>query len=188
MCLPEFVILTSMNKEENLIWIDCEFTGLDYQNHTIIEIAVIITNKQLEHVTEPLEIVIHQSDTVLEHATDWVKEHIPEVLEASRNSKVSITEAQDRVLEYLQAFTEEQTSPLCGNSIGSDRHMLYYKMPQVEAWCDYRNIDVSTLKELSKRWKPEVEESIIKKQTHRALDDILESIEELKIYRRDFLR
>jgi len=177
-----------MDKKENLIWIDCEFTGLDYRKQTIIEIAVVITDKELDQVGKPLELVIHQSDEVLEDASEWVKDNIPEVLEASRESTISIQEAEERVVDYLDTYTEKGVSPMCGNSIGSDRHMLYYRMPKVEQWCHYRNIDVSTLKELSERWKPEVEESIEKKETHRALDDILESIEELKVYRRDFLQ
>jgi len=177
-----------MNKEENLIWIDCEFTGIDYETQTIIEIAVVITDKELEIVADPLQIVINQPDDVLEGATEWVREHIPEILEASRASDISIEQAEETVVEYLKKYTEQGVSPMCGNSIGSDRHMLYYKMPQVEKWCHYRNIDVSTIKELSRRWKPEVEASIIKKETHHALDDILESIEELKIYRKKFLQ
>ena len=176
------------NKEENLIWIDCEFTGIDYENHTIIEIAVAVTNKELELVAEPIDFIINQSDETLANATEWVKEHIPDVLDASRESTTSIDEAEAEILEYLEKYTEPGTSPMCGNTIGSDRHMLYYRMPKLEKWLLYRNIDVSTLKELSKRWKPEVEESIEKKQTHRALDDTLESIEELKVYRRNFLQ
>jgi len=177
-----------MNKKENLIWIDCEFTGIDYENHTVIEIAVAVTNQDLELVADPIDLVIHQSDEVLANATEWVKEHIPDVLDASRESKIPIEQAEDEILEYLSNYTEPGSSPMCGNTIGSDRHMLYYRMPKLEKWLFYRNIDVSTLKELSKRWRPEIEESIIKKKSHRALDDILESIEELKIYRENFLQ
>lgn len=176
------------NKKENLIWIDCEFTGLDYENQTIIEIAVVVTDKNLNQLAEPLEFIIHQSDEILENATDWVKEHIPQVLDASRESKTSILGAEEAIMEYLGKHTEKGESPLCGNSIGSDRHMLYYRMPKIEQWCHYRDIDVSTLKELSKRWKPEVKDFIEKKENHRALDDILESIEELKVYREHFIQ
>ncbi len=177
-----------MDKKDNLIWIDCEFTGITYQDHTIIEIAAVVTDKELAVLGDPVHIVINQPQDVLDNASEWVKEHIPQVLEASSTSEISIEQAEQEVLTYLKTHTEEGTAPLCGNSIGSDRHMLYYRMPELEKWCDYRNIDVSTLKELSKRWKPEVEASVKKKQTHRALDDILESIEELKIYKENFLQ
>jgi len=175
-----------MNKAENLIWVDCEFTGLDYQNQTIIEIAVVITDEQLEIVAEPIQFVIHQPDEVLENATAWVQENIPDVLEASRQSSHSIEHVEQEILEYLDKYTERGVSLLCGNTIGSDRHMLYYKMPELEKWFHYRSIDVSSIKELAERWEPQVLEIQTKKETHRALDDILESIEELKIYKEHF--
>ncbi len=178
-----------MKKQGNLIWIDCEFTGIDdYQEHTIIEIAVVITDKDLAIIADPLVMSIHQSDEVLENATEWVKENIPEVLESSRKSNVALAEAEQMILNYLDEHTERGVSPMCGNTIGSDRHMLTYKMPEVEKWCHYRNIDVSTFKELAKRWKPGIEDLVVKKETHHALDDILESIEELKIYREHFIK
>ena len=177
-----------MNKKDNLIWIDCEFTGINYQEQTIIEIAVVVTDKDLNQIAEPLQYIIHQSNEVLNDASEWVKEHIPQVLEESSKSVISINQAEQEILDYLDKYTEQGVSPMCGNSIGSDRHMLYYRMPRIEKWCHYRNIDVSTIKELAKRWKLEATEVYVKKETHRALDDILESIEELKVYRNDFFQ
>lgn len=174
-----------MNKKENIIWVDCEFTGIEYQEQNIIEIAVVVTDKELNQVAEPIEFVINQSDEVLDNASEWVQENIPQVLEASRESSVTIEEAEEQILEYLEKYSQRGVSPMCGNSIGSDRHMMYYRMPKLEKWFHYRNIDVSTLKELSKRWRPGLEDTVIKKESHRALDDILESIEELRVYKKE---
>ena len=172
-----------MNIKQNIIWIDCEFTGLDYQEDTILEIAVVVTDKELNILKEPLSIAIHHSDEVLEASNGFVKKTIPNVIKASRASTISLSQAEELCLNYLSDVTERGVSQLAGNTIGSDRHMLYYKMPELERWCHYRNIDVSSLKECAERWKPELLKKIVKKETHRALDDILESIEEMKVYK-----
>lgn len=172
-----------MDKSQNIIWIDCEFTSIDYKIAEIIQIAIIVTDKDLNVLKDPLSITINQSEEKLAHTSEWVLKTIPEIVQASRESVTSNKEAEDMCLEYLADVTEQGVSQMAGNSIGSDRHMLYYKMPKLEAWCHYRNIDVSTLKELAERWKPELLDQFEKKETHHALDDILESIEELKTYK-----
>lgn len=178
-----FCYTEKMNTKEHIIWVDCEFTGIDYRTQTIIEIAVIVTDKDLNQIAEPIQFIINQPDEVLDNASEWVKEHIPQVLEASRKSTVSIKQAEEEILEYLEKYTERGVSPMGGNSIGSDRHMMHYRMPELEKWFHYRNVDVSTFKELVRRWRPELEDMVVKKETHRALDDIIESIEEMRIYK-----
>ena len=175
-----------MDISSNIIWIDCEFTGLDYQKDTILEIAVVVTDKDLNILKEPLSVAIHHSEAILDSSNDFVKKTIPDVIEASRRSGISMSQAEIVCLEYLSDVTERGVNQLAGNTIGSDRHMLYYRMPELEKWCHYRNIDVSSFKECAERWKPELLKKIVKKETHRALDDILESIEEMKIYKELF--
>ena len=175
-----------MNKSQNIIWIDCEFTSIDYKAAEIIQIAIVVTDKDLNILKEPLSININHSDEKLNMASEWVLKTIPDVVQSSRDSDISIQQAEDMCLEYLSDITDRGISQMAGNSIGSDRHMLYYKMPKLEAWCHYRNIDVSTLKELAERWKPELLDQVKKKETHYALDDILESIEELRTYKKLF--
>ena len=175
-----------MDIHSNIIWIDCEFTGLDYQKDTILEIAVVVTDKDLNILKDPLQISIHHSDEVLEASNDFVKKTIPDVIEQSRASDISLEQAQEMCLMYLKDVTEQGVNQLAGNTVGSDRHMLYYKMPTLEKWCHYRSIDVTSFKECAERWKPEMLEKIIKKETHHALDDILESVDEMKIYKELF--
>jgi len=176
-----------MDTSQNVIWIDCEFTGLNYQKDTILEIAVVVTDKELNILKEPLSLAVHHDQEVLDASNDFVKKTIPEVLERSAESKNSIEEVEKLCLEYLEDVTQPGVSQLAGNTIGSDRHMLYYKMPELEKWCHYRNIDVSSFKECAERWKPELLLQFTKKETHRALDDILESIEEMRVYKKLFL-
>lgn len=177
-----------MNTEERLIWIDCEFTGLRFGQDVITEIAVVITDTDLNTLAEPLSIIINHPDKVLDKASVWVKENMPVLLQESRESNISNTEAEQMVMEYLKQHTEEGKAPLCGNTIGSDRSMIYHNMPAIYNWTHYRSIDVTSLKMLADFWKPEILDHIEKKENHRALDDILESIEELKVYREHFLQ
>lgn len=177
----------SMNKEENLIWIDAEFTGLRMGEDVITEIAVVVTDRSLNQLGEPLSIIINHLDNVLDNATPWVHETLPTLLDESRESTITNDQAQEMILEYLRQYTEPGISPLCGNTISADRYMIYHNMPKLYEWFHYRNIDVSSLKMLASYWKPEVVEKVRKKENHRALDDILESIEELKVYKEHFL-
>ena len=177
----------------NLIWIDTEFTGLDFDNAKLLEVAVVITDKDLNILDKGLEIIIHQDDEVLENMDPWCIEHFEEsgLTERSRNSKISLENAEKEILKYLEKWTERRQNSICGNSVGHDRRLLFKYMKNFEdKWASYRTIDVSSIKELVKRWKPEILEEVkkIKKENHRAMDDILESIEELKIYRKQFFK
>lgn len=174
---------------QNLIWIDLEMTGLDPLKDRIIEIASIVTDVNLNIIAEGPELVIHQPKWVLEAMDEWNQAHharsglIPRVLE----SQLTTEEAERQTLDFLRLWVPERTSPICGNSICQDRRFLAQGMPVLERFFHYRNLDVSTVKELARRWAPEVVEGFIKTSRHRALDDILESIGELRHYREHFL-
>ncbi len=174
----------------NLIWIDLEMTGLDPQQDLIIEIATVITDKDLNVLAEGPELVIHQDDSILESMDDWNQRHhlqsglIQRVMESQTNEHA----AELQTLEFLQHWISPGTSPMCGNSICQDRRFLSRYMPKLEEFFHYRHLDVSTIKELAKRWDPKLANSFNKKSSHRALDDILESIDELKFYRQYFFR
>ena len=175
--------------EHNLIWIDLEMTGLDPDRDTVIEIATIVTDSQLGDACEGPALAIHHSDAVLAAMDDWnTRQHGQSGLTARvRASTVSLRAAEQATLEFLRALVPPGTSPMCGNSICQDRRFLYRYMPELAEFFHYRNLDVSTLKELARRWAPGLPE--FKKQgNHLALDDIRASVAELQHYRTHFLK
>ena len=175
--------------KNNLIWIDLEMTGLDTVNDVIIEIATVVTDKDLNKLAEGPVIAIHQPQSLLDGMDDWNQTHhgnsglIKRVLE----SKVSMAQAEAETIRFLEEFVPKGASPMCGNSICQDRRFMAREMPILEDFFHYRNLDVSTLKELASRWNPEVLDGFSKKGVHLAMDDILESIEELQYYRKAIL-
>ena len=175
--------------DHNLVWLDCEMTGLDPETDKIIEIAVIVTGPDLEPRIEGPVLVIHQSDEQLARMDKWnTGTHGNSGLtEKVRASTLNEEIAQAQIIEFLSAYVKKGAVPLCGNSISQDRRFLVNYMPQLEAFFHYRNIDVSTLKELAKRWRPDVYKAFKKKQRHTALADVHESIDELIHYRGNFL-
>ncbi|MEX1215665.1 oligoribonuclease [Saccharospirillum sp.] len=179
-----------MDKKSNLIWVDLEMTGLNPDTNRIIEIATVVTDKDLNVIAEGPNLVVHQSDAVLDAMDEWCTTHHGEsgLTQRVKDSTLSDAEAEAQTLAFLQDWVEPGQSPLCGNSIWQDRRFLIRYMPKLDEYCHYRNIDVSTLKELARRWRPEVLDGFQKKGSHRALDDILESIGELKHYREHFIR
>ncbi len=174
----------------NLIWIDLEMTGLLPEQDCIIEIAVVVTDPQLQKRVEGPVLAIHQSDAVLDGMDSWNKgTHGKSGLtERVRASAIDEAAAQAAVIEFLRRYVPKGKSPMCGNSICQDRRFMARGMPELEAFFHYRNLDVSTLKELARRWKPEVLASFKKAQAHTALADIHESIDELLHYRANFLK
>ena len=179
----------SNKTHDYLVWMDLEMTGLDPKTDTIIEIATIITDGQLNIIAEGPNLAIHQTDEVMSRMNDWcVKYHGESGLaQRVKDSTISLKEAEQLTLDFIRKHVSEKQSPLCGNSIHQDRKFLARHMPRLEAWLHYRNVDVSTIKELSKRWYPELS-SWKKRGAHLALDDILESIAELKHYREHIFR
>lgn len=175
---------------ENLIWIDLEMTGLDPNVDVIIEIATIVTDKNLHILAQGPTLAVKQSDAALAAMDEWNQTHHGQsgLIERVRNSSVSVAEAEQATLDFLKEWVDAGVSPMCGNSIGQDRRFLVLAMPKLAAYFHYRNIDVSTLKELAARWAPAVKEGFKKESTHIALDDIKESIEELRYYREHFIR
>lgn len=173
----------------NLVWLDCEMTGLNPEHDRIIEIAVVVTNAQLDVRVEGPVFAIHQSDELLGGMDAWNKgtHGRSGLIERVKQSQVSEAEAEAQLLEFLKKYIPKAKVPLCGNSIGQDRRFLARYMPKLEAYLHYRNVDVSTLKELARRWKPEVVTGFKKAQRHTALADVIESIEELAHYRQHFL-
>lgn len=173
---------------ENLVWIDLEMTGLDPEQDRIIEIATIITDSELNILAEGPSLVVHQVAEVMAGMDEWNVSHHTEsgLVERVSNSTFSEAAAEAETLAFVEQYVEPGQSPLCGNTIGQDRRFLCRYMPDLEAYLHYRNIDVSTVKELAVRWRPAVTASVKKTAKHRALDDIRESIEELKVYRAEF--
>ncbi len=177
-----------MANADNLIWIDLEMTGLEPDQHRIIEIATIVTDADLNVLAEGPMLAIHQSDEVLAEMDEWcTRTHGDSGLtERVRSSRISEAEAEQRTLDFLVEHVAAGASPMCGNSIGQDRRFLVKYMPRLNAYFHYRNLDVSTIKELARRWRPDVLGSFSKQGTHLALDDIRESIAELEHYREHF--
>ncbi len=174
----------------NLIWIDLEMTGLFPHRDRIIEIAVVITDGQLNVLAESPVLVVHQSDELLDGMDAWnTSTHRKSGLtDKVRASTLDEAEAESRMLAFIQPYVQAKKSPMCGNSICQDRRFLANYMPKLEDYFHYRNLDVSTLKELAKRWKPQIYDGFKKANKHQALADIYESIDELKYYRANFLR
>ena len=174
----------------NLIWIDLEMTGLDTQNDVIIEIATVVTDSELNTLAEGPVLAIHQSDEILNAMDDWnTKQHGSSGLtERVKNSTINEAEAERQTIEFLRQYVPANASPMCGNSICQDRRFLARCMPALENYFHYRNLDVSSLKELAKRWAPEVFKGFSKESSHLALDDIRDSIAELKYYREHLLK
>ena len=174
----------------NLVWIDLEMTGLDPDTEKIIEIATIVTDASLEVLAEGPEIVIHQTAEVLAAMDEWnTGQHARSGLtERALASACGVEEAEERTLEFLERYVPPQTSPMCGNSICLDRRFLHRYMPRLERFFHYRNLDVSTLKELCMRWAPEKAQRLAKRAEHRAMQDIRGSIAELRFYRDELLR
>ncbi|MBL0395110.1 oligoribonuclease [Ramlibacter monticola] len=181
---------TLAKNDQNLVWLDCEMTGLDPERDRIIEIAVVVTGPHLEPRIEGPVLAIHQTDAQLDLMDSWNRgTHGKSGLtERVRASTVTEAEAEQQLLEFVARYIPKNASPMCGNSIGQDRRFLVKYMPKLEAWFHYRNLDVSTLKELSRRWRPDVYSSFKKRQLHTALADIHESIDELAHYREHFLK
>ncbi|KRW82113.1 oligoribonuclease [Marinobacter sp. P4B1] len=179
-----------MPDHNRLVWIDLEMTGLDPEKERIIEMATIITDSELNLVAEGPVIAIHQPDSLLEAMDEWcTNTHGASGLtQRVKDSKTSEAEAEQETLAFLKQYLSAGESPLCGNSIGQDRRFLVKYMPELEAFFHYRNLDVSTIKELARRWRPDVLDSVKKKGSHLALDDIRDSIEELRHYREHFFK
>ena len=173
-----------------LIWIDLEMTGLKTESDHIIEIATVVTDKDLNTLAEGPVLAIHQSDDTLAAMDDWNRrQHASSGLAARvRASAVTAAQAEAQTLEFLARWVEPGASPMCGNSICQDRRFLAREMQSLERFFHYRNLDVSTLKELARRWSPSVYSSFQKSSTHLAMDDIRDSIRELMHYRAHFLR
>ncbi|MDY0106041.1 MAG: oligoribonuclease [Giesbergeria sp.] len=175
--------------DQNLVWLDCEMTGLDPEAERIIEIAVVVTGPTLEPRLEGPVLVIHQSDELLGKMDAWNKgtHGRSGLIDKVKASTLTEEEAQQQIIDFLSRYVPKGKVPLCGNSIGQDRRFLARYMPRLEAFFHYRNVDVSTLKELARRWKPEAYSSFKKAQKHTALADVHESIEELAHYRANFI-
>ena len=171
--------------EQRLIWMDLEMTGLDPDRDSILEIATIITDSELRELAEGPVYAIRHAESALQGMDDWNREHHRASGLWSRviDSRTGMREAEQATLEFVARWTGQGQSPLCGNSICQDRRFLYRLMPDLQSWFHYRNLDVSSLKELARRWSPEILEGLVKHSRHEALSDIRESIEELCHYR-----
>lgn len=176
--------------QNNLVWLDMEMTGLNPDTDRIIEVAVVITDSQLNAVATAPVMVVHQSDAALAAMDDWNKSTHGRTGLIDKVKASVLTEAvvEDRLLAFVAEHVPGKTSPLCGNSICQDRRFLARYMPRLEAYLHYRNLDVSTLKELARRWRPEITKGLTKQGKHEALADIHESIDELRYYRDNFLK
>jgi oligoribonuclease len=176
--------------DQNLVWIDCEMTGLDPEKERLIEIAVVVTGPHLTPRIEGPVLVIHQSDELLAKMDAWNQGTHGKsgLIDKVKASAIGEAQAEEQILTFLKKYVGKGDSPLCGNTISQDRRFLVKYMPQLEAFFHYRNLDVSTLKELSRRWKPAVYASFKKQQKHTALADVHESIDELAHYREHFIQ
>lgn len=177
-------------KDQRLVWIDMEMTGLDPEKERIIELAAVVTEPDLTLVAEGPALVIHQSDALLAAMDKWNQSTHGRsgLINKVKASTLTESEAEEQMLEFLSRYVPAGKSPMCGNTIGQDRRFMVKYMPRLEAFFHYRNLDVSTLKELALRWKPQVYRSFAKESRHEAMADIYESIAELKHYREHFIR
>lgn len=173
---------------KHLIWIDLEMTGLNPDHDRILEIATVLTDKALNIVAEGPVFTILQDESLLAGMDAWNTKHHTKsgLLDRVRKQGVSEAEAESQTLAFLAPWVDAQTSPMCGSTIGQDRRFLYRYMPQLEAYFHYRNLDVSTVKELAKYWKPHIVSQFKKKSAHLAMEDVKESIDELKFYHQNF--
>ncbi|EHP41927.1 oligoribonuclease [Cupriavidus basilensis OR16] len=180
----------SVKSENNLIWLDMEMTGLMPDTDRIIEIAIVVTDSELNILAEGPVLVIHQEDAVLDGMDNWNKgtHGRSGLIDKVKASTLTEAQAEVELLAFLKRWVPAGKSPMCGNSICQDRRFMARYMPKLEAFFHYRNLDVSTLKELCKRWEPAIHKGFIKRQLHTALADILESVEELRYYRTHFIR
>jgi len=176
--------------ENHLVWLDMEMTGLDPERERIIEVAVVVTDAHLEIIAEGPVLVVHQPDSLLDAMDNWNRSTHGKsgLIDKVKASTLTEAEAEQQLLTFLRQYVPPGKSPLCGNTIGQDRRFMVRYMPELEAFFHYRNLDVSTLKELARRWKPEVYKGFIKHSRHEALADIHESIEEMKYYREHFIK
>ena len=179
-----------MKNNQNLIWIDLEMTGLDPEQDYIIEIATIVTDPHLNIIAEGPVMAIHREDAVLDLMDEWNtrQHHQSGLVTRVRQSSITDSQAEQATIEFLQQYLEKGRSPMCGNSICQDRRFLCRYMPMLAAFFHYRNLDVSTLKELAMRWQPKLLKGVVKQSKHLALDDIKDSIEELVYYRQHFIK
>jgi len=177
-------------KEQRLVWIDMEMTGLDPEKERIIELAAVVTEPDLTLVAEGPVLVVHQSDELLAAMDKWNQSTHGKsgLIDKVKASTTTEAQAEEQMLAFLSQHVPAGKSPMCGNTIGQDRRFMVKYMPRLEAFFHYRNLDVSTLKELALRWKPEVYRSFVKQARHEALADIYESIDELKHYREHFIK
>ena len=187
--MPEIEHLLKKS-DQNLVWLDCEMTGLDPEKERVIEIAVVVTGPQLTPRIEGPVLAIHQSDELLDQMDKWNKgtHGRSGLIDKVKASTVTEEDAQAQLLAFLAQYVPKGKAPMCGNTIGQDRRFLVKYMPKLEAFFHYRNVDVSTFKELAKRWRPEVYSGFKKHQKHTALADVHESIDELAHYREHFLK
>ena len=187
---PVSIAPTSLPKsDQNLIWVDCEMTGLDPEVDRLLEIAVIVTGPNLEPRIEGPVLVLRQSTEQLDRMDSWNKgtHGRSGLIDKVKSSFITEAQAEQQILDFVSRYAPKASVPMCGNSISQDRRFLVKYMPKLEAFFHYRNIDVSTLKELAKRWRPDIYNSFKKQQKHTALADVHESIDELAHYRQHFL-
>ena len=187
--LRPVTVRPTMNKKTNLIWIDLEMTGLVPEKDIIIEIATVVTDAHLNVLAEGPSLAIHQDNKHLDSMDEWnTRQHTKSgLVQRVKESEISVNAAEKQTLDFLMKYVDPGASPMCGNSICQDRRFLYNYMPKLEKFFHYRHIDVSTLKELAVRWKPDVVTSSFKQSKHLALSDIYDSINELKHYREHFI-
>ena len=180
----------NLKSDDNLVWVDMEMTGLSPDTDRVLEIAVIVTDAKLEILAEGPVVVLHQDDAILDKMDAWNKgtHGRSGLIDKVKASTVNEAQAEEALLVFMRQWVGKSKSPMCGNTICQDRRFMARWLPRLEAYFHYRNVDVSTLKELARRWRPEVVEGFKKQQAHTALADIRESIDELKHYREHFIR
>ncbi|MDE2204167.1 MAG: oligoribonuclease [Burkholderiaceae bacterium] len=187
---PSMTSRVAAKSDNNLVWVDMEMTGLSPENDRIIEVAVVVTDSELNVLAEGPVLVVHQSDELLDGMDAWNKgtHGRSGLIDKVKASTMTEAEAEAELLAFLKKWVPKSKSPMCGNSICQDRRFMARYMPKLEEYFHYRNLDVSTLKELCKRWQPAIAKGFVKRQQHTAYADIIESIEELRYYRQHFIR